>query len=206
MNYIKNREQEYKLKIPLYRQTLPTSCGSTCMLMVGNYFFPKKFFLNTDQEKKIHELFRFWKNGEGGDFENMAKILSFARKKGFKVSYFLDGPRGKPKEINENLWRRYLKLFLGTLKKEEAKGLRIIKHFNPEDLLAEIVQGRPLLCEVKFKEGVTHMVVLRGFKNNVVYLIDPLIGYCHMLREDFFKSLNLGYMKNAFSITPLKKV
>ena len=31
------------LKIPFYQQTLPTSCGAACLLMVGNFFKPEKF-------------------------------------------------------------------------------------------------------------------------------------------------------------------
>ena len=200
---IKMPEGENKLQIPFYRQTLPTSCGASCMLMVGNYFSPENFPLSFEQEHKINEQIRFWKGDEAGELENMAKLLRFARKNGFQVRYFLEGPQKNkiPEGMEESLWKRYLASFFNVLEKErKKKGVTIIEHCNLEDFIEEIVKGRPIICEVQFSGFITHCLVVRGFKGKMFYVIDPLKGYYRMHFQELSRVINLDYMKNAVSL------
>jgi ABC-type bacteriocin/lantibiotic exporter with double-glycine peptidase domain len=197
---MKTTKREIKLKIPFYHQTLPTSCGAACMLMIGNYLKPEEFPLTSQKEREIHEKVRFWKGNKAGELENMAKLVRFARENRFSVRYFLEGPWESPPEVDVKEWKKYLDAFFAVLRKERGKkGVTIVNRCELNDLLKEVKQGRPVLCEIKFSGFVTHCIVLRGFKGNIVYVIDPLEGYYRVLRCQLAKDIDLGYMKNALS-------
>ena len=193
--------QEYKIRVPLYHQTSSTSCLATCMLMIGNFFIPERFPLTTEKEYEIHKRIKFWEGDEFGELGNIAKLIRFARKSGFSIRYFLESPRGVPKDIEEHLWKRYFELFSKTLKTERKKvGVTVIEGCDPDEFLKEVAYGRPVICEVKLSGFLTHALVIRGVAGNIVYVVDPLKGYYRLIRQELREQINLGYMKNALSL------
>ncbi len=200
------QHQEYKLGIPFYHQTLPTSCLSACMLMVGNFFDPGRFPLVPLQENEMHRKVRFWEGDAAGDLGSMAKLIRLARESGFWVKYFLEGPHGAPSDLSVDLWERYLTSFLQILEEEKGKDeVVVIDGCRLEDLLHEVSEGRPVICEVKLRAFITHAIVMRGLRDNMVYVVDPLGGYERIPRQQLEEKIDLGYMKNALSLVPKKQ-
>ena len=193
------------LKIPFYRQTLPTSCGAACLLMVGHFFKPEKFPLTKEKELEIHEKIKYWKGDEHGEFGNVAKMIKFMRENGFRVRYFLEvAPTAfiPPPDFEKELWERYMNSFFEVLAEEKERGLEVIENCTLELLINEILAGRPVIAEVNWRGYITHFVVIRGVKGNVIYLIDPLekSGYRREHRKWFEKDISLKVGKNFFSI------
>jgi hypothetical protein len=169
--------------------------------MVGNYFTPRKFPLTSEQERKIHKKVKFWEGDEHGELGNIAKLIRFARENDFTVKYFLEGPHGDPPDADGLLWKRYLKSFIKVLQEERGmRGVEVVERCDLDELLEEVIEGRPVVCEVKFSRFLTHALVIRGVKNNIVYVVDPLRGYYRLFRQELEDQIDLGYMKNALSL------
>ena len=201
----KLKRRKFLLKIPFYQQTLPTSCGAACLLMVGNFFNPERFPLNREKELEIHEKIRYWEGDENGEFGNVAKMIRFMRENGFKIRYFLEiSPNAfnPPPNFDKELWERYMNSFLEVLNEEKEKGLEIIESCNLRLLIDEVLMGRPVIAEVQWSGYITHYIVIRGIKGNVVYFLDPLCksGYRREHKSWLKENLNLKLGKNFFSI------
>jgi hypothetical protein len=195
-------DQKHKLKIPYYHQTMPTSCLAACFLMIGNFLWPEKFSLTNSQESEIQQKIRYWK-GKEGELGSFPKLALYALENGLKVSYFLVGPSGKPPEIDEKIWKKYLQNFYPPL--EKAKKLSgftsMTTHCTVGDIISEVGKNHPVICEIKYEDFVTHTRVVRGWKNNLIYTIDPLKGYFPVHWKELEDAMDLGYMKNFMSFS-----
>ena len=203
---MRNKKQlKFLLKIPFYRQTLPTSCGAACLLMVGNFFKPERFPFVREKELEIYEKIRYWKGDEHGEFGNVAKMIKFMRENGFNVRYFLEiAPNAfvSPPDFDKELWERYMNSFLEVLNEEKEKGLEVIEDCNLRLLIDEVLLGRPVIAETQWSGYITHYVVIRGVKGNVIYFIDPRnkSGYRKEHKSWLKKNLKLLSGKNFFSV------
>ena len=203
---MRNKKQlKFLLKIPFYRQTLPTSCGAACLLMVGNFFKPERFPFVREKELEIYEKIRYWKGDEHGEFGNVAKMIKFMRENGFNVRYFLEiAPNAfvPPPDFDKELWERYMNSFLEVLNEEKEKGLEVIEDCNLRLLIDEVLLGRPVIAETQWSGYITHYVVIRGVKGNVIYFIDPRnkSGYRKEHKSWLKKNLKLLSGKNFFSV------
>lgn len=200
-----SRRRQFLLKIPFYQQTLPTSCGAACLLMVGNFFKPEKFPLTKEKELEIHEKIRYWKGDEEGEFGNVARMIRFMRENGFKVKYFLEIASNAftpPLDFDKELWERYMNSFLEVLNEEKKKGLEVIEDCNLRLLINEVLMGRPVIAEVQWSGYITHFIVIRGIKGNVIYFLDPLdkSGYRREHKNWIKENLNLKSGKNFLSV------
>ena len=199
---MKRPRRKILLKIPFYRQTLPTSCGAACLLMVGNFFKPERFPFVREKELEIYEKIRYWKGDEHGEFGNVAKMIKFMRENGFNVRYFLEiAPNAfvPPPDFDKELWERYMNSFLEVLNEEKEKGLEVIEDCNLRLLIDEVLLGRPVIAETQWSGYITHYVVIRGVKGNV-YLIDPLRGYRRVYSKWLENIIDIGHGKNFFSL------
>lgn len=194
------------LKIPFYQQTLPTSCGPACLLMVGNFFDPQKFPLNKEKELEIHKEIRYWEGDENGEFGNVAKMIRFMRENGFKVKYFLElssNAFNPPPDLDKALWKKYMSSFFEVIDKEKKKGLEVVENCNIQLLIDEVLLGKPVIAEIRWSGYITHFVVIRGIKGNVIYLVDPLSksGYRREHKSWLEENLSLKSGKNFFSVS-----
>ena len=192
------------LKIPFYQQSLPTSCGAACLLMVCNFFKPEKFPLTREKELEIHKGLKYWEDDENGEFGNVAKMIRFMRENGFKVRYFLEiSPNAftPPPDFDKDLWKRYMNSFFEVFNKEKEKGLEVVENCDLRLLIDEILMGRPVIAEIQYSGYITHYVVIRGVKGNVVYFIDPLdrSGYRREHKSWLKQNLKLKTGRNFFS-------
>ena len=202
---MRNKKNQKVLKVPVYRQTLSTTCGAACLLMIGNFFNPQKFPLNKEKELEIHKKIKYWQGDEYGEFANVAKMIRFARENGFKVRYFLEVSSKMfipSQNLEEKIWKRYIDSFFEVLEQEKKKGLEVIKDCKIETLINEVIAGKPVICEINWKEFITHFVVIRGIKGNMIYFIDPASknGYKKEHKEKFKRMMNLEYGKSFFSL------
>jgi hypothetical protein len=193
------------LKIPFHPQSLPTSCGAASLLMVAHFFKPEEFPLTREKELEIHQKIKYWEGDPNGEFGNVAKMIRFMRKNGFSVRYFLEISSdifSSPPDFDKELWKRYVDSFFEVLNQEKEKGLEVIENCGIDMLLNEIYIGRPVICEINFSEYITHFVVVRGIKGNVIYFIDPLdkSGYQREHKNWFEKKLQLKLGKSFFSV------
>lgn len=198
-------ERKVLLKIPVYQQTLPTSCGAACLLMVGNFFKPQEFPLKREKELEIHQKIKYWEGDTNGEFANVAKMIRFMRENGFKVRYFLEfSPKIfiPPPDFEETLWKRYVNSFFEILNQEKKRGLEIVERANIDVLLNEVRLRRPVICETIWEGYITHFWVIRGFKGGMVYVVDPMSrnGYKRMGRKWIQEKIDLGHGKNFFSV------
>ena len=202
----KQKRGKLLLKIPFYQQTLSTSCGAACLLMVGNFFNPERFPLKKEKELEIHKEIRYWKGDENGEFGNVAKMIRFMRENDFKVRYFLEiSPNAfdPPPDFDKELWERYMRSFLEVFDKEKGKGLEVVENCDMRLLIDEVLTGKPVIAEVQWSGYITHYMVIRGIKGNIVYLVDPLCksGYRREHKNWLEKNLNLKFGKNFFSVS-----
>jgi hypothetical protein len=187
--------KEFKLQVNPYRQTLPTGCGSSCIMMVGNHFLPEEFPLVPDKERIIHEDVRY----NSFDVENGAKMIKFLRRQGFKVIYFLNLNREiipkAPPGIDQEIWDTMLKEFFDILKEEKESGLEIYEDTSIERIREEIIQKKLVICEIQESGFITHSIVIRGFRGNFFYCLDPLASnvYRRMLGPYLDKMMNITY-------------
>ncbi|MBD3208354.1 MAG: hypothetical protein GF370_02795 [Candidatus Nealsonbacteria bacterium] len=198
-------KRELKFKIPFYPQVLSMSCGAACIQMIGNFFNPKRFPLTYELQIKIHERIRFWDTDEYGELESIAKMLRWVRKNGLRAKYYFeshDNLSEAPLGVNKELWGRYIRSFYRVLEEEKGKGLFVSDECDIKNIYEEIRKGHPVVCEIQHGNFVTHDIVVRGFKDKMFYIIDPLRGYERMLRDDLIEKIDLGYMKNFFSLSP----
>lgn len=198
------------LKIPFYPQSLPTSCGAASLLMVAHFFKPEEFPLTREKELEIHQKIKYWEGDSNGEFGNVAKMIRFMRENGFGVRYFLEiDPNAfiPPPDFNKKLWKRYMNSFFEVLNEEKKKGLEVIENWNFKSLINEILMGKPVIAEVQWSGYITHFVVIRGIKRNIIYFIDPLdkSGYQREYKNWFEKKLQLKLGKNFFSVFLEKK-
>lgn len=199
------KRRQILLKIPFYQQTLPTSCGAASLLMVGNFFKPEKFPLTRDKELEIHKKIRYWEGDEHGEFGNVAKMIKFMRENGFTVRYFLEIASNAftpPPDFDKELWERYMNSFLEVLNEEKKKGLEVIEDCNLRLLFNEVLRGRPVIAEVQWTGYITHFIVIRGIKGNVIYFLDPFnkSGYRKEHKSWVEKNLKLKSGKNFLSV------
>jgi hypothetical protein len=207
---VKNKKfQKLLLKIPFYQQTLPTSCGAACLLMVGNFFYPEKFPLTREKELEIHEKIKYWDGDEYGEFANVAKMIRYMRENGFQIRYFLEiAPTlfNPPPDFEKGLWEKYVNSFLEVLNQEKEKGLEVINSCDLRLLIQEILLGKPVIAEVQCSGYITHLIVIRGIKGNMIHFLDPLekSGYRKEHKSWLKENLKLKVGKNFFSLSPIK--
>ena len=195
-----NLPRRYKLKIPFYRQKNPNTCLTCCFLMIAHFFYPEKFPLDESKEMEIHRRIKYWEGSEG-ELESISKLFLYALENGFRVNYYLIGPWKRASAINEQLWKRYLDNFYPPLEKakKNPKFTLVTDRCSVNDIIAEVGMGHPVICETKYSDFATHALVIRGWKNNLIYTIDSIQGYYPMTRRDLEKKMDLGYMKNFAS-------
>jgi hypothetical protein len=173
--------------------------------MVGNFFNPERFPLTREKEIEIHEKIKYWEGDEYGEFANVAKMIRFMRENGFKIRYFLEiAPTlySPPPDFDKKLWGRYVNSFLEILHEEKEKGLEVIESCDLKLLIDEILMGRPVIAEIRWSGYISHIIVIRGIKGNIVYFIDPLYksGYRKEHKDWLKENLKLRVGKNFFSI------
>jgi len=197
---MKTIHQTHKLKIFYYHQTRPTTCLAASFLMIANFFWPERFHLTESQELEIHRRIRYWEGGEG-ELGSFPKLALYALESGLQVGYFVVGPWDKPPEIDEQTWKKYLENFYPPLEeaKKDPRFTLVTTRCEIEDVLMEVEKNHPVICEIKYENFVTHTRVVRGWKGNLVYTIDPLEGYLPVLRKELENAMDLGYMKNFLS-------
>lgn len=194
--------EKVKLGIPIYKQTLSTSCGTASMLMAENFFDPKRFPATIGREIEIHKKVSFFSEGELEGLEDIAAVAALLVNDGFNVRFYLDGPRYKAPEIEEELWERCIRIFnynLGLVSSNE-RGRVLRGSFNIETVRSELRQRRVCICELKYGKLITHIVVIHGFEGNTFSVADSLKGYYFLKDKELDDTLEQGFIKNFFFV------
>lgn len=159
------RRRDIKLSIPPYRESLQTSCGSACIMMIMAYYLNTP--LNTQIENEIHANVKF----SSYDVENGAKMIRYLRKNGFDVEYYINAERNffenHPIEgIPSDIWHSMVEEFFSILEEEMKSGLKIVEDTTIENIVRNIEQKNPIICEIQLGGYITHSIVVRGISSN----------------------------------------
>lgn len=194
--------KKFELNIPFYHPTKLTGCLATTFLMIGNFLSPEKFPLLKSKEVEIHRKIRYWKGGEG-ELGSFPKLALYALGNKFKVNYYLLGPRYKPPEIKERLWKKYLQNFFPPLEKakKNPKFKLVTTHCTVRDIITELKRNHPVICEIKGRGFITHVIVIKSWWNNRIFALDPAKGEILLSRKELESKMDLGYMKNFISFS-----
>jgi len=195
------KKKERKINIQPYIQSTDHTCVAASLLMCLNYFFPNVFNRDKENEMMLHDKIKFWE-GDAGEYGSYPKLAKYALNLGLNVRMNLVGP-SKPSFIPSDTWNRYMDNFLPILDslKENPRFELYKKDFNVFNLLNELERGYIPIAEIKYPiSECTHHVVIRGFSNSQIKILDPLVGYRSIDFQNMNDTLNLGYMKNFISL------
>jgi len=197
-----------------YKQTTNYTCGPSCVSMVLNHFWPKKFALTQDNEYKL------WLQTTnpligGCPIFALAKIL---KELGFitKVIYLRDfSPKNyvkryvKPRDYKAyyalNLFHKKQALKAGVkMEKRKIKFEEIRKWLNEYNFIILLVEVKTL--NKNHKKRALHWILLENYKNSKFLIYDPLQGKS-WITEKLLKSAfdNVKYKINSSNCALLIK-
>lgn len=195
------------MQIPNYKQTSNVTCGSSCLMMVGNYFHPNRFPLNRTKEEEIHEEVKFWRGDKWGELEDIGKVAFYALESGFEVTFFIDFDEDnfeRPPEVPIEVWKKYTNIFFKTFSIAKKKGMKVVEKTSVDIITQEVSEERPVICEISYESQANHFIVIRGRIDNTFYTIDPLASnqYRKIHCNNLERMIDLGYGSNFLSFKP----
>lgn len=198
-------KKENKMAVKEYKQTTPFTCVASSYLMCLNYLLPQAFVLNRDVEMGLHDKIKFWEGGDG-EYGSYPKLARHSLNLGLNVKMVLNGPK-KPDFMPAELWKKYMDNFLPIIDsiKENPQFNLEKRNFTSRDLIDEINSDRVAITEIKYPDdSCTHHIVVYGFDENKIYIIDPISGPQTYSKDRLSDAVNIGYMKNFISLSKPK--
>ena len=177
-----------KLNIKLLKQNTQFGCLATCFFMIKNYFFEEEEF-NQDKESSLtNEAFCFETGFNEHYYLNKLSKLSCDIRVFVETPYLAESYNKLNTKYNCNILIEYSILGIRDFESLLEDGYAIIT-----------------LIDMWYLDMIVHdvhYVIVNGFDDNSIYLLDPKYGYkLKFSKERFLNSFET--LKEKFGYSPL---
>ena len=191
--------EQRKLGVRFEAQSTGYTCAAKALQLVLNYFDASRYPLGVSLEMG------FWDRARLGKYSvaTCPGLALIAVEEGFEADYVayyrelfrypttgITGYVMPREEFNEKL-----AIDKNYFAKATEKGLRL-RIIRPDQVVEEIKEylnvGTPLIAMVDYS-GILHTVVIRGYKRNTFYMVDPIGGYRSTYVDHLFGLVNTRY-------------
>jgi hypothetical protein len=207
MGIYKMEHSKNLLQVEFEQQSLGYSCAAKCLQLVLNFHDSKKFPLGSDLEL---EILKESKLGNYNEATHPGLVL-YVLRKGFNVDYITNyddlfrypviehaGYTMSKSEFDEKI-----KIDKEYFKKALELGVKniLFDKVTTNEIKKYIDLGFPLVVMTD-NGGSLHDVVIRGYKNNIFKIVDPISGYRSIHKDDVEKMVNTRYGSSIFVVKP----
>lgn len=195
------------LQVNYEKQSTSYSCAAKCLQLVLNYHQPETFPLGEKLELNILKESKL----KGHNEATHPGLVLFSLKKGFNVEYITKysdlyqypsvehpGYTMPEDEFNGKIEvdKEYFKKAL-----EKGANNQIIENIEAADFKKYIDQNLPIIAMTD-KRGMLHDVVIRGYKNNMFKIVDPVKGYRSIYSNKLESLVNTRYGNSLIVVKP----
>lgn len=204
-NDLKLKEHLIK-RVPLYVQSKETTCGAALSLIVLNYYFGNRFPLNSKTEMDIFNKIKF----KEYEYGNLCKIADLFAGYGLDTKIVIHGPNLDHPLFKTKTFKQLISEYQTCKKKliKDGKVRVVDKDFSIFDIMSDLSDGYLVIAEIKYPtEELTHTILLRGFRGNKIYYIDPLDknGGCKCYYKKLEALLDFKTLKNYLAVKGLER-
>lgn len=198
---------DVKIPIKFERQSTGLTCEAKALQLVLHFYEPSRFPLGKDLEMEIYRRAKLGRY----DAATHPGLALVALEEGFDVDYIMahenmfvypekkyPGYTMPRKEFEEKL-----KIDREYFEKAKKKGLKVVLI---QELTSKILENYlnkliPLIGLADFY-GSLHAIILRGYKSNTFYIVDPIAGYYTTYKDRLIELLSTRY---GVAILAIKK-